>query len=159
MLKLILLYSNTVFFYNKAKFPNGFNWTQLESIQPYKIGLIESFAISAYLQEKAKEKNLQMDWGITNKEDIAFKKLGAGRFALLPTEEISGWSKCNKFGIMDKVDMAKSIIYNKPYYLALSKNSAVAKGIMPKINKAIAEIKADGTLDRLKAKLRGDAKK
>ena len=100
-----------------------------------------------------------MTWEITNQEDTAFKRLGAGRFALLPTEEISGLRKCKKFGIMDKVDMAKNIIYRKPYFIGLSKKFAVNKGLMPKINKAITEIKADGTLDRLLVKLRKDAKK
>ncbi len=151
--------SNTVFFYNKAKFPNGFNWTKLESIKSYKIGLIESYTISDYLQKKAKENNLQMIWEITNQEDTAFKRLGAGRFALLPTEEISGWGKCKKLGIINKIDIAKNIIYRKPYYIGLSKKSAVTKGLMPKINKAISEIKLDGTLARLMADLREDAKK
>ena len=111
-------------------------------------------------EEKAEKKKLPMKWNITNKEDSAFKKLGFGRIDLLPTEEISGWGKCRQFEIIDKVDTAKKFIYRKPYYLGLSMNSAVNKGLMSKINTAISEMKTDVTLvERLIAKLKDDARK
>lgn len=52
--------SNTVFFYNKEKFPKGFSRTGMEAVQTYRIGSVESHSVSEYSKAREKEKNRTM---------------------------------------------------------------------------------------------------
>jgi len=144
-------YTYQAVFYSKKKFPEGIIKNGKWDINKYQICDVNGYNIDAYYTKLGLKKNKKIDQGAKDFYSV-LKKISAGRCDLVVASEanIYGAEKIGKYKIPK--DIASQRIPNlKPtaFYIFISKDYPNAKELLKEINKAIDELKKDGTYKRI----------
>nr|WP_298143439.1 transporter substrate-binding domain-containing protein [uncultured Pseudomonas sp.] len=89
---------------------------------------------------------LQMDWVSTPLQNL--KKLDNGRSDYYPFSLYGGTLQLKRYGFDDRIQPLPNAISKQGVYIAVSKKSMYIK-YLDKINAAVQQFEADGTIDRL----------
>lgn len=147
-----VMQSKTVFFHLKSKhIPN---WKTFADLSSYSIGVTRSFTYTKAFWKAGKAHKLHLD--VTGSESHNMKKLLHGRIDLFPTGALTGWALANSLDPAAKSKLAtlsKPLVVTKGFLLFPKKKSDSAK-LMAEFNKGLKALKADGTIKKLKQKLR-----
>lgn len=138
-------------FYSKNKYPNGIIHNGKWNINKYKICDVNGYNINSYYTKLGLKKSKKIDQEAGSFESV-LKKISVGRCDLVVASEanIYGAEKIGKYKIPK--DIASQRIPNlKPtaFYIFISKDYPNAKKLLKEINKAIDELKKDGTYKRI----------
>ena len=134
-------------FYALPDSPMPGKLSSFSDLKPYTIGLVKGYAYCKEFENAIKEFELKVDYGIDIEEN--FKNLNEKRIDCFAIQDFFT-APMFITGKLDKTQF-KTIPYQsckQTLYFGFSKKSP-AKGIIPKINQVIAEIKKDGTISRI----------
>lgn len=146
-----LLFSDPIFqkrgliYFDKARLP-GFAWSRADDLAGRKIGVVRGHNYGDELEK----------FFIAHADDVEhvtsieqnFQKLALGRIDLLLCIEMTAAEFLRNPLYGRKITAAARPYYEKDYHIAFSKLSPAAR-LLPRINAAIAAMKADETLPRL----------
>ncbi len=137
--------STDKFFYLKNKIISEVKWNKFEDLKVYKIGGTFGY----WYQKPFERAGLKIDLGYDDERGI--KKLWGGRFDLLATNELVGWSLIKKMFPEDinKFDVVKKDLSSDALRLMMSRTYPDASAITKKINIAIKIIKKNGIYEKI----------
>jgi len=145
----IPLFINAVsIFYDKTKFPNGIKWETFDDLKKYKIGVVRGYNNGKPFNEFMS--TIHVDE--SESEMKGLEKLLIGRMELFVCygPSASFWiSKRDQF--KDVLVKADRDIDALEFHLGISKKSELVK-VIDLIDKAIKEMKDDGTFDKIMSK-------
>lgn len=139
-----ILNENIVVYYNKAK-PIAYG--KVADLNGKKIGVLRGWIYSDGF-DKAKQAG-QLTVDEVNGDTQNFEKLNAGRLDAALAIEQSG-AALIKSGKYPNVEAAKTLLDTNQGHLAFNKSGKQTE-VIAKFNQAIAEMKKDGSLDKLVA--------
>lgn len=141
-----VLEAKEVFYYKRDRF-RAFTWRSFNDLKPYKIGLVHGYTYGEGFVRAIEKLGLRIDYCDTDQNGL--QKLMAGRIDLFLCDELVGRSQLALNADMKKALLASLdpvTVYS--YYVAFSRLSE-AKALLPEVNQVIAEMKADGVIDRI----------
>ncbi|MBF0203781.1 MAG: transporter substrate-binding domain-containing protein [Desulfamplus sp.] len=128
------------FFYLKSNIKTDVVWEKYEDFKEYKIG-----GTAGYWYQKAfEDAGIKLDLAAT--DELGIKKLRAGRFDLLATDELVGWSLIKEFfpAESNNFDIVKKPLNNDDLRLMVSRTYPEAASITKQVNEALQRIKIKG---------------
>lgn len=131
----------------------------LNNLKKYVIGLRRGFSYGKDFD--ASIKSGQLDVQFVNSPLQNAKMLKLGRIDLFvenPMNLITEFQQQKELGLMDEIELIKPPISNQPSYITVSKKSKFGNELVRKIDKALKEIKKDGTYQRILASYFGSYK-
>ena len=121
------------------------NFESLEDLRPYKIGVTIGYSYGPPMDEFLKS----MSTDSAPEEYQSFKKLMAHRLDIVPATSIIVKSMIkNHPEFHGKFVQSKQSFHESFYYMGISGKSRLTQ-MMPLINKIIADMKAEGVIDRI----------
>ncbi|MBF0573716.1 MAG: transporter substrate-binding domain-containing protein [Desulfamplus sp.] len=127
-------------FYLKSNVQSDVVWEKYEDLKEYKIG-----GIAGYWYEKAfADAGIKLDLAVS--DELGVKKLEAGRFDLLATDELVGWTLIKKMfpADIDNFAVVNKALKNDLLRLMVSRTYPDAQTITKKVNEALQRIKDKG---------------
>lgn len=124
-------------------------WSELKQLNQYSFGVLSGQEYGNLFELSAKNFNYDVT-RLTGTVTRGIKMLTTNRFDLFITTKVSAYEQFkNNPKYKKQLEMVDSpFSEGDVYYLAISKKSQHAR-LIPQINKAILELKQDGTIDRL----------
>lgn len=138
----IIFQSDMVFFnYNNT---SDIQYETLEDLKPYSIGGVSGY----YYQSSFEDAGLNVLYH--SSEELAFKNLIAGRVDLVPMMDIIGWTiiKKNYPKLQQKFNILKKPFDTTTSSIMISKTYTDSEQILEAFNKALNDMKKDGTYQR-----------
>jgi len=130
-----------------AKFKQNFAWKTFEDLKPYIIGQSSGFNYGDEFTTAVKDLNLTVQFA--TKDVFNFKKLLLNRIDIFICNETSAKSIFNSEPrLKNKFKFAIKPFKIVQFHMAFSKKSS-SRGYIPLINKTIAAMKQDGTIDKI----------
>ncbi|MCP3924617.1 MAG: transporter substrate-binding domain-containing protein [Desulfobacterales bacterium] len=132
--------STSRLFYLKSRIKSDIKWMRYEDLKPYTIG----GSIGYWYRTKFEKANLTIDYGYNDK--IGFKKLYAGRYDFLATNELVGWALIRKMypEEINKFCTVKKPLQQDYLHLMISRTYPDHLSITKRINEALLSIKRNG---------------
>lgn len=130
-------------FYRKEK-NKTFEWETYEDLKGLIIGVVRGHNYGDEFREAVKKYDLKLEEVSTVEQN--FKKLVAGRIDIFLEIELTAIQFLRKKEYRDKIASAEKPYYTKDYHIGFSKN-AKAILFLPLVNRAIREMKKDGSLE------------
>lgn len=126
----------------------------LSNIPSIRIGIMRNYFYGGEIQ-KAIDKKLFKKIVQLNNEETIFKKLFDKKYDIFIGNKTTTYLVGNKLGLTQNIEIVKTTETNENYllsvdktYLAFSKK-AVPKELVKKFSEAIAQMKKDGTVDKI----------
>lgn len=140
-----LISSRGLFFYLKNNFEKGFEWDKYEELLEYNISGVMGY----WYEELFSQYNLKVDYSAT--EEIALRKLHAGRLDILAGDELVIWNLIKEI-FPDNIYMFETA--NKPLndddlHIIISRDNLKSKLILEKFNEALKEMKDTGEYEKI----------
>jgi len=134
--------SRTIWFW-KLKSREDISIQSLDDINRYLVGAVNEFSSTRYMQD------LGFKLGLSNSEELNFKKLIVGRFDLLTSLELAAGYHINKLGrSFDELERVLKLDDRYDYYLALNKN--IPDEVVIELQAALDGMKTDGSYEKFK---------
>ncbi len=131
----------------KAHVGKEFSWDTFRDLKPYKIGHTAGFNYGERYDEAVREHNLIEEYANTDEQN--FKKLFRGRIDIFVCNDNAAYEVFNIHPeLKGKFKFAKKPLQRVEYFMAFSKKSP-ARSLLPQINHIIAQMKNDGTINKL----------
>ena len=133
-------------YYMKANFPNGFEWKTFQDLNPYRIGTVAGASFGPAFDDASKQKKINIQF--SDNADLVFQKLFAQRIDLAVAHHTVAKQLIKEAGMAGKIGVGGKDFNQVPYYTPLSQRSPAVRFI-PRINQGIAELKAEGGIQRI----------
>lgn len=141
-----LFSSQDLVWYSKTYFPNGLEWQTANDFSPYTVGVVSGYSYSEEIDKAIQDKKFTV-LKVKNAKKL-FSLLAGGRIDVALANKVVGSSLIREdFANRNIVSMKKPIAEDD-YYIAFSKKTD-AKELIPQVNKAISELKAEGLIDKI----------
>lgn len=137
-----------VWYYNRAKFPKGFEWRSYEDFKGYSIGGTLGSDYSSFspgFAEAEKKGWLKLDRAKTT--ELAFKQLVAGNIDFHLDMKTAGDGVLKTLGGEKKVGSPKKPLYVNLQRFCVSKKSFLHKSL-PDMNQKIGELRSEGLVKK-----------
>lgn len=136
--------SRNVFFYMKKNI-SSLQWEKFEDLKQYRIGGVQGYFYVPWFSEAG----LNVDYA--SSATTNFKKLFMGRVDLVPENELVGLAEIARLypGEEDAFGRSEKALSENELTLMASKFHPDGQMLIDKFNEGFAQIKADGTLDRI----------
>jgi polar amino acid transport system substrate-binding protein len=142
----VLFESRELFHYRKDRF-GRFSWQDYTDLEEYTIGLVSGYTYGPEFLQAVKDFNLKVKYANSSRQNLHM--LYAGRVDLCLEEEMVARFMINENeNWKDSLKVAPKPVSVYPYYMAVSKKSE-AVALLEPINRIIADMKKDGTVNRL----------
>ncbi|MBF0230103.1 MAG: transporter substrate-binding domain-containing protein [Desulfamplus sp.] len=132
--------SSFCLFYLKSNIKTDVVWEKYEDLKKYNVG-----GTAGYWYEKAfADAGIKLD--LASSDELGVKKLHGGRFDLLATDELVGWSLIKTLFPADikKFAVVEKHLNNDELRLMVSKTYPDSQAITKKVNEALQRIKDKG---------------
>lgn len=136
--------SSNLIWYSEDRFPQGFQWTDLEELKQYTVGTTRGYSYGAAVDEAlaASDQTVIMAPTVAH----LFTMLARGRLDLALANDFVGAALAEDAGT--KIHAAKRPTGTDVFHIAISKKSD-ASDLMPELNRIIAQLKKEGFMDKL----------
>lgn len=125
----------------------GFSWNEFTDLKDYTIGLVNGFTYSDAFAKAIEEVPLKVEYATTSEDNM--RKLFAGRVDLIEDDDDVAHALLARHADWKKaIQAAKKPVASFPFHIAIAKKSPAMK-LMPEINRVIAEMRADGTMEKI----------
>lgn len=138
--------SQDLVWYSKSHFPNGLEWQTADDFVPYQMGVVSGYSYSEEIDKAIADKKFAVT-KVKNAEQL-FTMLAGGRIDVAIANRVVGTSLIKKDVNNRNIIPMKKPIAEDDYYIAFSKKTS-AQELLPQVNKAIAELKAEGEIERI----------
>lgn len=145
-------HEETVFFH-LADNPPG-DWQALSDLKGKRIGVTRGYTYTKEIWDAHESKALSIK--VADTDEINFRKLLKGRIDLFLMETVVGKKLLrDKFSADEatRVTFDPNPLFEGLTYLLFNKNRADAEAVMAAFNRGLAEIRADGTYQKMEADL------
>jgi len=140
----LLWYSPKAF---KAKWGKNFEWNTFKDLKPYQIGNTSGFNYGKAYKEALKDLKLKVQYANTDLQN--FNKLVKKRTDIfICNETVANAIFKKKPKLKRQLAFASKPFKSVQFHMSFSKKSP-AIALIPKINKAISQMKQDGTIDKI----------
>jgi len=150
--ELVMDFSDALFpsqdlvWYSKSYFPNGLEWQVTDDFIPYTMGVVTGYNYSKEI-DRAIADNIIKTVKVKNVKQL-LTMLAGGRIDVAIANKVVGAALIKKeFKNRNIVSMIKPIAEDS-YYMAFSKKTS-ARELLPKINKVISDLKAEGLIENI----------
>ena len=147
-----LQHEETVFFH-LADNPPG-DWQALSDLKGKRIGVTRGYTYTKEIWDAHESKALSIK--VADTDEINFRKLLKGRIDLFLMETVVGKKLLrDKFSAEEasRITLAPTPVVETTAHLLFNKNRADAEAVMAAFNKGLAQIKTDGTYQKMEADL------
>lgn len=138
--------SQDLVWYSKNHFPNGLEWQTADDFSPYRMGIVSGYSYSEEIDKAIADKKFAVT-KVKNTHQL-FTLLAGGRVDVAIANRVVGTSLIKKNVDNRHIISMKKPIAEDDYYIAFSKKTS-AKEFLPLVNKAIAELKAEGKIETI----------
>ncbi|MGS2716611.1 substrate-binding periplasmic protein [Eionea flava] len=138
--------SQDLVWYSKNHFPNGLEWKTADDFSPYRMGIVSGYSYSEEIDKAIIDKKFAVT-KVKNTHQL-FTLLAGGRVDVAIANRVVGTSLIKKDVNNRHIIPMKKPIAEDDYYMAFSKKTS-AKAFLSQVNKAIAELKAEGEIERI----------
>lgn len=141
-----LFSSKDLVWYSKSYFPNGLEWQTTDDFTPYAMGIVNGYTYSEEVSQAIADKKIR----VVDAKNVnqLLTMLAGGRIDIAIANEIVGVALIKKEFKNRNIVSMKKPISEDDNYLGFSKKTS-ARELIPKINKAIAELKKEGVIDKI----------
>ena len=130
-------------YFNRKKRPD-FSWRSYADLKGLVIGTVLGHNYGNEFQSAVKELGLLTK--AYRREHRTFERLNAGRLDIVLSGKMVGRRLIAQRGYGDTIAAAEMPYYSKNYHIGISRRSALLSRL-GEINRAIVDLKADGTID------------
>jgi polar amino acid transport system substrate-binding protein len=142
-----LLEMRAYLWFLNSRYPDGITWETLSDLVPYRIGVVRGYDYADALYE-AQKQGIPLKIEAVTREEQNFLRLVNDRVDIIPAHEAIAYEQIKKHGWQDQLGYAAKLFDQTVVYIGISKKSP-AKDLIPKINQAITELNADGTIEKI----------
>ncbi len=128
------------FFYKRDRFPNGFEWTDLEDLGAYRVGGVMGYWYNRSFQEAG----LNVSYATTDMQSIRMLMKDRIHFTLI--DELVGWALIEEAFPKERsaFSVAQKPESTDPFHLLISREYPDAKELTQQFNQGLKAIKESG---------------
>ncbi|RXZ44112.1 hypothetical protein EBB06_06105 [Crenobacter cavernae] len=130
------------FFYAREHYPDGLGWKSYSELRGARLGMLLGGSVDTQMERTLAE------GGVVNRvvdAETLMRLLALGRLDLVALDRQAGLYELQRLGLGKRLAASEKPVSVRPAAIALSRESGAAQ-LMPRINAAIARLRAQGRL-------------
>ena len=136
--------SRSLVWYRQKRFPAGFELTGLDDLLPFRVGVIRGYSYGKMVDAAIKGGRLKASEESSMRQ--LFMMLARDRVDLVLANDAVGYAMAKSYAEGEPIVPAKGATGEDVYRIGFSQRSKALE-LLPKVNRAIGELQAEGVFD------------